>query len=211
MNDSREQVATVLAKTLGLVWGGYPTERCYNAAEALIKAFPLLASGLVSEPPHEDVDEAWNARSEEISDISIAARALRASSWPGEMAEEMEQRSRRLDALVDRLRVAALRVPDPPAPLRLLDEMVSRGHHFEVRWVPGNGCGCSDPEYCERHGNRREPTFIVAFAMKEPGRWRSTEKFADLREALIDGLRLHDEEHGAPAGSVSLPPNKDGE
>lgn len=34
-------------------------------------------------------------------DIRIAARFLRASSWPGEMAEEMEQRSRRLDAFAD--------------------------------------------------------------------------------------------------------------
>lgn len=41
-------------------------------------------------------------------DIEIASRAMRSQSWPGEMAEEMEQRANRIDAFL-----ADVRLDDP--------------------------------------------------------------------------------------------------
>jgi len=41
-----------------------------------------------------------------VSDIEIAARAVRGSSWPGDMAQRMDDRARRLDAFAELLRSA---------------------------------------------------------------------------------------------------------
>lgn len=40
---------------------------------------------------------AEHVRDNLVNDLRVAAQALRASSWPGDMAEEMERRANRLD------------------------------------------------------------------------------------------------------------------
>lgn len=83
--------------------------------------------------------------------------------------------------------------------VKLIDELVARGHHFELRWIPERTCGCSDPEYCERVGGRHGASFVVAVSMKQSGQWRRTEKLADPVAALFEGIRIHDEEYGQPS------------
>lgn len=78
-----------------------------------------VADGLRARPPTRD----------QIADVRIAARFLRASSWPGEMAEEMEQRSRRLDAFAEALEISPPG-DTPPAPTFTTSEIDDLCHWF---------------------------------------------------------------------------------
>lgn len=99
-DDLRDELFVLLDRALP--HGDVDREDVWRCADALLAEFSIVARG--DTPP---------APAEIMSDIQTAARFLRASSWPGEMAEEMERRSHRLDAFADSMNAPRGVTPDP--------------------------------------------------------------------------------------------------
>lgn len=101
---TRDQIARLVCKQHTDVFVGTACTDSYALADALLAEFSIVARGDTPPAP---------ADARAIEDIRFAARSLRASSWPGEMGEEMEQRSRRLDEFADSMDAPRGVTPDP--------------------------------------------------------------------------------------------------